>query len=364
MLLLIPIISLLCAPAIWVIFGRPRYVPIWGKAPCRPISVIIPARDEEKNIHTLLTSLNELSVKAHEVIVVNDGSTDRTAEIARDLGAMVFDSKPLPTDWKGKPWACQQGAELATGEWLLFLDADTRLEPKAIAQLRHLTDHENHVFSICPWHTVKRPYEQLSAFFNLLMVVGMNAFSLDRKSIDDTRLVGQCILIPSSIYRECGGHASVRGEILENYQLSKVLKSMGIKRCCYLGKNSVTMRMFPGGLIELWRSWKKGFISGAAEVPGMTIFWTSLWITGMVTATVALALVAAEQTPLFLTLSASAYLIHAMQCWIVFRRVGSFAWYNALLFPVSLIFYHLLFFTAIIDQKRGKTTQWKGREVS
>ncbi|BDS05496.1 4,4'-diaponeurosporenoate glycosyltransferase [Oceaniferula spumae] len=365
MLLLIPIISILCAPAIWVIFGRPRYVPILGNAASRPISVIIPARDEEENIHTLLTSLNELSIKAHEVIVVNDGSTDRTAEIARELGAIVLESKPLPTDWKGKPWACQQGAEHATGEWLLFLDADTRLEPDAIAQLRHLTNQENHVFSICPWHTVKRPYEQLSAFFNVLMVVGMNAFGMNQKSSDDTRLVGQCMLIPKSVYQDCDGHAAVKSEILENFHLSKVLRSMGVKRSCYLGKHSITMRMFPGGFTELWRSWKKGFISGAAEVPPATMFWTSVWITGMMTATVALChFIVTGASPLLLSLSIAAYLIHALQCLIVFKRVGSYSWLGALLFPVALIFYHILFFTAIIDQKRGKQTQWKGREVS
>lgn len=365
MLLLLPILSILCAPALWVLFGRPRYVPLLGKATSKKITLIIPARDEEENIHTLLTSLNEQSVKAHEIIVVNDGSTDKTAEISRELGATVLESKPLPDGWKGKPWACQQGADVATGEWLLFLDADTRLLPDAIAQFRHLTDMENHVFSICPWHAVKRPYEQLSAFFNILMVVSMNAFGMDRKSVNDTRLVGQSMLIPSAIYQKCGGHAAVKSEILENFHLSKILQSMGIKRSCYLGKNSVTMRMFPSGFTELWRSWKKGFVSGAAEIPAMTMFWTSVWINGMMMAFVALCRTwTAYSSPLFMGFAIAAYLIHAAQCLVVFKRVGSFSWLGALLFPVPLIFYHVLFFTALIDQKRGKQTQWKGRDVS
>lgn len=365
MLFLLPIISILCAPALWVIFGRPRLVPSLGRSLCEKITIIIPARDEEENIHTLLTSINEQSVKVHEVIVVNDGSTDKTAEVSSALCATVLDSKALPSGWKGKPWACQQGADVATGDWLLFLDADTRLYPEAIAQLGNLTDSENHVFSICPWHTVERPYEHLSAFFNILMVVSMNAFGRNQESVNDTRLVGQCMLIPSRIYEKCGGHAAVKSETLENFHLSKILQSMGVKRSCFIGKNSITMRMFPGGFNELWFSWKKGFVSGAAEVPGVTMFWISVWINGMVTAVIALSQIfASYSSPLFIGLAVAAYLIHALQCMIVFKRVGSFSWLSALLFPIALIFYHVLFFSAIIDQKRGKQIQWKGRNVS
>jgi len=365
MLYLLPILAIICAPALWVIFGRPRLLPTQGKSRSKRISIIIPARDEESNIQTLLTSISEQSTQAHEVIVVNDGSADKTAEVSQALGARVIEARPLPAEWKGKPWACHQGAEEATGDWLLFLDADTRLEPNTIAQLGQLTTQENHVFSICPWHTVRRPYEELSVFFNLLMCIGMNAFSMGKSNKDDTRLVGQCMLIAQSTYQQCGGHAAVKSEILENYHLSSIIKSMGIKRSCYLGRNSISMRMFPGGLTELWRSWKKGFISGAAEVPPKIIFWTSVWITGMVTATVALCQsFMVDTSPIFLALSIAAYLLHALQCLIVFKRVGSFSALSALLFPITLIFYHILFFTALIDAKRGRKTQWKGRDVS
>jgi len=359
---LLPILSIICAPALWVIFGRPRFLPVLGKAASEKISIIIPARDEESNIQTLLTSING---QAYEVIVVDDGSTDKTAKVSRELGAKVLSAKPLPNDWKGKPWACQQGADLATGKWLLFLDADTRLESSTIAQLRHLTCQENHVFSICPWHTVRRPYEELSIFFNVLMCIGMNAFSLGRTPKDDTRLVGQCMLISQKTYKQCGGHAAVKSEILENYHLSSILRSMGIKRSCYLGKNSISMRMFPGGFGELWRSWKKGFISGAAEVPPKIMFWTSVWITGMVTAAISLGIaLSSPVSPLLLGLSIFAYLLHSLLCLLAFKTVGSFSILNALLFPISLVFYHALFFTALIDAKRGKKTQWKGRDVN
>ncbi len=96
------------------------------------VSVIIPARNEEQNLPTLLRSLAAQPVKPREILVVDDGSTDRTAEVARRLGATVIVSQPLPDGWRGKTWACHQGAQAATGELLLFVDADTWFEPDGL----------------------------------------------------------------------------------------------------------------------------------------------------------------------------------------------------------------------------------------
>ena len=103
--------------------------------PTPTVSIIIPARNEEHNLPTLLRSLAAQSVKPHEIIVVDDGSTDRTAEVARQLGATVIASQPLPDGWRGKTWACHQGAQAATGELLLFVDADTWFEPDGLARV-------------------------------------------------------------------------------------------------------------------------------------------------------------------------------------------------------------------------------------
>ena len=157
-------------------------------------SVIIPARNEEHNLPTLLGSLASQTLKLHEIIVVDDCSTDRTAELARQLGATVIHSQPLPGGWRGKTWACHQGAKAATGDLLLFVDADTWFEPGGLAHA--LSAYNQGAFSVGPYHAVRKPYEELSLFFNLNMVVGTVP----------NGLFGQMLLVDRESYQRIGGH--------------------------------------------------------------------------------------------------------------------------------------------------------------
>ena len=158
----------------------------------------------------------------------------------------------------------------------------------------------------------------------------------------------------------------MKSEILENFHLAAHLHKEGIARDCYLGKNVLTMRMFSGGFSELCKSWKKGFTSGAKQAHPRALVLISLWLTAGMTVLVStlVALFAEEPGHLFQATVLAAYLLFSLQCWWVFRLVGSFSPLNALLFPISLCFYQSLFFTAIIEKKRGLQTDWKGRDVS
>lgn len=127
----------------------------------RALSVIIPARNEAHNPPRLLRSLAAQAVRPQEVIAVDDGSTDRTSEVARQLGATVIASQPLPENWRGKTWACHQGAQAAKGEHFLFVDADTRFEPDGLARV--LSRYDGGAFSVGPYHAVHMPYEDLGA---------------------------------------------------------------------------------------------------------------------------------------------------------------------------------------------------------
>jgi len=97
-----------------------------------PISVIIPARNEERSLPSLLSSLHNQTLKPDEIIVVDDNSEDATAEVADKGGAKVIHAKALPEGWHGKAWACWTGAKEAQGEILVFLDADTSVQPDGL----------------------------------------------------------------------------------------------------------------------------------------------------------------------------------------------------------------------------------------
>lgn len=365
-MLVIPVMAILLAPALWLILARPRYLPpaTDNDGLAAKLSVIIPARNEELNIAKLLDSMSKQSPQPQEVIVVNDGSTDNTASVARAHGARVIDAGPLPDGWMGKPWACQQGAGAATGQWLLFLDADVTLEASAMSALCQLCAEPQRVHSVCPYHVIGHTYEELSAFFNVLMLAGVNAFGISKSHNDNNALFGQCMLISQHHYEMIGGHESVSNKALENFHLARELRHHGIPSSCYLGKGFIHMRMFPGGFKELWNSWKKGFSGGAAHTAPRALLLSSLWISGMMLTLVCIALSLSSYTQeLFHKLTITAYLIYAFQCLSAFKRAGNFSLWNALLFPVSLLFYQVLFFGSIIDKKRGKTSQWKGRTV-
>ena len=99
------------------------------------ISVIIPVRNERHNISNLLSDIKNQTYAPHEVICVDDSSVDGTGDIVKEQGVVLIEAGELPEGWRGKPWACQQGAHIAKGDVLLFLDADVRLQGDALKVL-------------------------------------------------------------------------------------------------------------------------------------------------------------------------------------------------------------------------------------
>ncbi|MBK1835554.1 glycosyltransferase [Roseibacillus ishigakijimensis] len=366
MLSLAPLIALLLGPSLWLILGRPRFLsPPPRSAKEGRISIIIPARNEEHRLGRLLSSLAENQHPPHEILVVDDESTDGTARVAGDLGATVISTPPRPAEWQGKPWACETGARAATGDWLLFLDADTWFEPGGFDKISHLTGDDRSVSSLCPHHCPGSAIEELSAFFNLVMVAGSNAFRLRPSAQSESALFGQSLLISRALYQEAEGHHSVRNQVLENFHLAGLIREKGGHCQVFLGRGVLAMRMFDQGLGQIWNSWKKGFTTGAKQTNRQALLLISLWLTGAMTILVSLpfALFYPHADPAFVPLLAAGYLFYAAQCGWAFRLVGRFSPLTALLFPIALTFYQVLFFTALRDQKKGKTTPWKGRDV-
>lgn len=306
------------------------------------VSIVIPARDEEANLPVLLRSIEALTLRPLEVIVVDDGSRDATAEVARRHGATVVQPGRMPPEWRGKTWACQQGAEHARGTHLLFLDADTWFEgTEALGLL--LKGYPGGAWSLIPWHRTGRPAEAFSAFFNLMMALGTIPGGL----------AGPCLLVPRETYLAAGGHGSVKDRILENVHLGAVLRKRGTATACAVGHGTLAFRMYPGGLRDLIAGWSKGFTGGAASTPGRTLVLISVWISSLFIAAGALFL-----SPWSLGL----YAAYAVQLHWMLRNVGSFPWWTAVFYPVPLVFYLVVFIRAL--GPAGKRATWKGRKVA
>ncbi|MCH2065211.1 MAG: glycosyltransferase [Roseibacillus sp.] len=356
-------LSLLCWLVPWVMFVRFRRVPAGcgeGREDVR-ISIVVPARNEEDNIGGLLHSLREYDL--HEVIVVDDQSEDETAAVAARQGARVVHGQPPPQGWLGKPWACSQGAQVATGDWLLFLDADTRFIAGGFERLAGLAKGEPKVHSVCPYHCVRAPYEQLSAFFNVIMILGMNAFTLRGEAARKIGLFGQVMLVSREHYDLVEGHSLVKGEVLENFHLSRHFAVAGIPRRCWLGKNTITMRMFPGGVRDLVAGWSKGAVSGARNTASAALAGVSVWMSGLFMSAVPICF-AALASPTLAAAMGLLYLLWVFQCAYLFRSAGTYSFLTALLFPVGLLFYQAVFFQALWRKRNGGTVRWKGRHVA
>ncbi|TAE77376.1 MAG: glycosyltransferase [Verrucomicrobia bacterium] len=300
------------------------------------LSLIIPARNEAHNLPRLLDSIRTQAKQPLEVLVIDDASTDATAEIASAHGATVITSQPLPDGWRGKPWACHQGALAAKGSHLLFLDADCWFEPGGLDRLLH--HYHGGAFSVAPYHRVQKPYEELSAFFNLIMVASTTGHGL----------FGQTLLIDRASYDATGGHLEVKGRVLENLRLAAFHRAGGVPVTSLPGRGMISFRMYPEGLATLIEGWTKGFASGAAETPRSSIFLVALWISGLM-----VALFALPWAPLL-------YPAFALQFAVMLRKVGSFSLLTASIYPLPLLFYFTVFARSLL--RSGKTVTWKGRE--
>jgi 4,4'-diaponeurosporenoate glycosyltransferase len=369
---LLAVLLLAAAGVGWWLLSDLRTVPReTGSAGPEPgpasVSVVIPARDEEATLPGVLESLRGLGLR--EVVVVDDGSRDATAAVARAGGATVLAGTTPPPGWTGKAWACHLGAGATGGELLLFLDADTVLAPDALAGLLALHARHGGLVSVQPYHQVVRPYEQLSSYFNVMALLASGAFT--RRPATRPMAFGPCLLTSRADYATAGGHEAVRGEILDDVQLAAAYGRAGLPVLCAVGGGSIRMRSYPGGLRQLVDGWTKNFASGAsAAAPGPTLGAVA-WVSAhhAVAVGVLLALVeaatgwGASLTHGHPALWAVAWVGFAAQLRSILHRIGSFRWWTWMLFPVCLLAFDVVFARSAALTAVRRSVRWRGRDV-
>lgn len=339
------------------------------------LSIIIPARNEEQNLALLLGDLQKQQVDIHEIICVDDGSSDQTAKIATALGARLITSAPKPAGWLGKSWACQQGGVVASGVLLLFLDADVRLSPTGIGKLLKAYQSTGRVVSVMPYHQIENKTEALSLFFNCIQM-GANGLGLpaerDQKKPSNNQksshpyqigLYGPVILISRADYLTVGGHTAIKDSIVDDIALGEKLREKDIPFALFLGDHDVSYRMYRGGLRELIQGWTKNQAAGVSKTPLLLIGLVFFWITAVASAPLYLVLNLVGQQWLEAGIMAACYGIWVLELTRIARHIGSFSVIDIVCYPLLLFFYLLIFLRSLAKKILGRPVIWKDREI-
>jgi 4,4'-diaponeurosporenoate glycosyltransferase len=327
------------------------------------ISIIIPSRNEENTLPNLLRSLEGQLSSEDEVIVVDDHSEDRTKTVAEKSGVKLLESLPTPEGWIGKTWACSQGARMASGEILVFLDADTVLEKNGLKNIIETYVERDGVLSIQPYHKMRNLYEQFSAFFNIVMMAAIGAFTILGNRIKPIGLFGPVVAIKRQYYLDSGGHEKVKSEILEDVAFGSELQKKGVEVHCLGGKDTISFRMYPNGIKELINGWSKGFAVGAVKTSIPLLVLIVAWISGSIGTTRNLVEAIAATNSVQIAIWGGLYVLFAAQIYWMLVRIGNFKFYTALLFPIPLSFFVLVFTYSFVRIFLARSVKWKGREI-
>jgi len=333
------------------------------------VSVLVPARNEEKHIAACLDSLLRQDYDNYSILIYDDDSTDATGRILDNYAARnpdkirVVHGAGLPEGWYGKPHAMQRLSEQSDGEYLLFLDADTVHRPDSIGRLVAVAKrYDADLVSGYLRHGVGSFGEAavVPSIYILSMMV-MPLWMIHRTRCPAiSHAIGQIMLFRASKYREIGGYSSVRQQVTEDVRIARTMKKQGGKVVFIDAKDSVSCRMYEG-----YKSAMKGISKNVFDYFGKS---TPL----LTVATIAAALfffgppigmvisVAANMSAKMLFLGSYLALFLA---WGAVTIQRGFPWYVPFIFPLLFIndlsgaWYARRLFS------KGNSIEWKGRLV-
>ncbi len=244
-----------------------------GPAPF--ISVLVPARNEELNIEACLQSLQQQDYPAFEIIVLDDNSSDSTADIVAGIAALdhrvkLVRGERLPAGWAGKPFACYQLAKTACGSWLLFVDADTTHAPYMLQSILALayTLGKPSMLSGFPRQLANSLPQKVAIpvlYFIIMSWLPLWWLQHSKKS-KPTLAIGQFLLFPSEEYWRIGGHEKVRSRILEDVWLGVEVNRQGGKHIAVDLSPVVSCNMYQN-LGAMWEGFIKWMHSVATLSP-------------------------------------------------------------------------------------------------
>ncbi len=333
------------------------------------VSILIPARDEAAHIRPTLEAHARSRYRVREILVLDDQSTDDTAQqvaatAAQDPTIRLLTGEPLPQGWLGKTWACDQLARQARGEVLVFTDADVEWLPDALPALLSLMEALSlDLLTVWPTQRTETWSERLVV---PLMLFSICAY-LPEIAVRRVRFAslaaanGQCLVFRRAAYEQVGGHAAVRGEIIEDVALARRIKQQGLRLGMALGSGRIACRMYQGWS-EVLRGFAKNILAGHGGWPALLLISTLIHLGLFVAPWAWLAAAAAAgawealwQPALLVGLGIAARALTAAATGEPVRR--------AVWMPVAVLLMTAIAGKALWWQLRYGGPEWKGRRI-
>jgi chlorobactene glucosyltransferase len=335
------------------------------------VSLLVPARNEARNIEACARGLLNQDYPDFEVLILDDESTDGTSEMLvglaeQDTRLRVIHGQPLPAGWLGKNWACQQLSQAASGDYLLFTDADTRHDPLMLRDsLAAALACRADLLSGMPHQEVKTWSEQLlvpllawsfMAFIPIALAERVRAAFLSVS-------IGQFLLFRRSAYEAIGGHAAVRDKVVEDFALARNIKQAGLQWRFVDATSRLHCRMYHN-FREVFDGLSKNLFVVFGNVFFFALAWSALVISFLEPQLIfLLALLGVPLPAQLLPLSILA-IGQAILLWGLADLRFGFPIKQAALYPVTIVLAVLIGLRSMFAHLFKRGVSWKGRSVS
>ena len=352
-------IALLLAlgPFVLTLLNLRQFAPPLAGTDPQPVSVLIPARNEEGNIGPAVTAILANTGLAFEVVVLDDGSTDRTAAVLAgfsDPRLRVISGPALPPGWSGKQHACAVLARAARHELMVFTDADVRLTPDALARMAgFMASHPVGLASGFPRQVVRTWSEQLLLPLIHFLLLGFLPIAIMRRSLSPALGAGcgQLFIARRHAYEQAGGHAAIRASLHDGLTLPRAFRHAGLATDLFDATDIASCRMY-SSVSELWSGLGKNATEGMAR-PVALVVWTVILFGGQVLPGVLMLTAPSAPAMAALVLGVGLRFVLAVR----FRQPEI----SAVLHPLGILALLTVQWAALVRMARGRPAVWRGR---
>ena len=333
------------------------------------VSVLLPARNEERNIRRVLESLLNQNYPGYEVIVLNDNSEDKTGAIIKSLAVKypqlkVINGKPLESGWTGKCFACRQLYEASSGEYILFTDADTFHNPDSISSsIAVALNRRADMLTLFPKMQMKGFAEKLIMpllWFTVMLLLPF--YFVDKTGFIKFSIgIGPFMLFKKSAYEAIGTHSSVKNALVEDVWLARKIKENNLRLVVADGRNMLGVRMY-NNFSEIWNGFSKNIFAGfgfsSIALFSVNILYVLLFFLPFLLFLKALTL-HSWSNPVFLLTVSQVLILYI--CRAAISAKFSLGVISTILHPIGVIFVPLIALNSWFWIAAGKGAKWKGR---